>query len=163
MADDPELGLLPETQNERIFRTEILPDYLPAEIAKADHPTLVVIGGQPGSGTTALLTRAHTELEQSDPVIRIASGDLAAYHPDFIAHQATDPGTASRLAQGDAGIWTEKLLAAATKRGVHMVLETTMQAPEAVERIMTTGRDANYRIEAHVLAVDPRVSWQGGH
>lgn len=162
MADDPETGLLPETQNERIFRTEILPDYLPAEIGKADHPTLVVIGSQPGSGASALLESGHAELAQSGPIIRISSGDLRAYHPDFIAHQATDPGTAAHFAQGDAGIWTEKLLAAATKRGVHVVLETTMQAPEAVERIMTTGRDANYRIEAQVLAVNPRVSWLSG-
>ncbi|MCW8060472.1 zeta toxin family protein [Agrobacterium tumefaciens] len=163
MADDPELGRLSETQNERIFRTEILPDYLPTDIGKADHPTLVVIGGQPGSGTTALLESGHADLEQSGPVIRITSGDLAAYHPDFITHQATGPGTASRFAQTDAGVWTEKLLAAATTRGVHVIVETTMQAPETVERIVTDGRDANYRVEVHVLAVNPRVSWQGGH
>lgn len=36
-----------------------------------------------------------------------------------------------------------------------------MLKPENVERIMTTGRDANDRIEAHVLAVDPLVSRQG--
>lgn len=36
-----------------------------------------------------------------------------------------------------------------------------MQAPETVETIMTTGRNANYRVEVHVLTVDPRVSWQG--
>lgn len=29
MADDPQPGLLSETQNDRIIRTEILPDYLP--------------------------------------------------------------------------------------------------------------------------------------
>ncbi|WP_266064793.1 zeta toxin family protein [Brucella intermedia] len=163
MADDPKLGILFDTQNERIFRTEIVPDYLPADIGKADHPTLVVIGGQPGSGTTALLTRAHTELEQSGPVIRIANGDLLSYFPGYTTGQSAGPGRAARIGQLDASVWTEKLLAAAMERGVHVVLDTATQTPETVERIMTAGRDANYRVEALVLAVNPRVSWQGGH
>lgn len=163
MADETNPGQLSEALNERIFRTEILPDYLPGDIGNAERPTLIVLGSHPGSGKTAVLTAVHTELEQSGPVIRIVGDDLQSYHPDYIADQTTDPVGASRLTQTDARIWSEKLLAAATERGVHVVLETTMHAPGNVEKIMTTGRDANYRIEAHVLAVNPKVSWQGGH
>lgn len=163
MADEAAIGLLSEDQNERIFRTEILPDYLPHDIGKAEHPTLIVLGGQPGAGKTALLIGSHAELAQSGPAIRIGGDDLRSYHPRFVAHQMADPVTASRLTQTDGGIWTEKLLAAATQRGVHVVFETTMRTPDNVERIMAVGRREDYRIEAHVLAVHPRVSWQGCH
>ncbi|MBS3651896.1 zeta toxin family protein [Pseudaminobacter sp. 19-2017] len=163
MADEVANGRLSEAQNEHIFRTEILPDHLPDDIQAADRPVLIVLGGQPGSGVTALLTASHTELEQTCPAIRIVGDDLRSYHPGFVAHQNADPMTASRFTQGDAGIWSEKLLAAAAKRGVHVMFETTMRAPDKVEKIMTAGRSAGYRIEARVLAVSPRVSWQGCH
>lgn len=163
MADEAAVGRLSEAQNEHIFRTEILPDYLPDDIRKADRPTLIVLGGQPGSGKTALLTASLTELEQTGPAIRVVGDDLRAYHPGFVAHQNADPVTASRFTQADAGIWSEKLLTAATERGVHVVFETTMRAPDNVENVMRAGRSAGYRIEARVLAVSPRVSWQGCH
>lgn len=163
MADDIERGHLSEAQNERIFRTEILPDYLPDDIGNAGLPTLIVMGGQPGSGKTAVLTAVHTELEHSGPVIRIVGDDLQSYHPDYITDQTTDPAIASRLTRNDAGLWSQKLLAAATERGVHVVFETTMERTEDVEQVIAIGRSANYRIEAHVLAINPRVSWQGGH
>lgn len=163
MADETKPGQLSEALNERIFRTEILPDYLPDDIGNAERPTLIVTAGQPGSGKTAVFTAVHTELEQSGPVIRIVRDNLRSYHPDYITDQTTDSLGASRLIQTDARIWSDKLLAAATERGVHVVFDTSMYAPENIETIMTTGRDANYRIEADVLAINPRVSWQGGH
>lgn len=163
MADEASIGRLSADQNEHVFRTEILPDYLPDDMGKADHPILIVLGGQPGSGKTALLTASHTELEQTGPAIRIVGDDLWSYHPGFVAHQNADPMTASRFTQADAGIWSEKLLAAATERGVHIVFETTMRTPDNVEKVMTAGRSAGYRTEARVLAVSPRVSWQGCH
>ncbi len=163
MAEETANGRLSEAHNERIFRTEILPDYLPDEIRAADHPTLIVLGGQPGSGKTALLIASQIELEQTGNAIRIVGDDLRSYHPGFVAHQSADPVAASRFTQGDAGIWTEKLLAAATARRVHVVFETTMRTPDNVERIMTAGRSAGYRVEARALAVSPRVSWQGCH
>lgn len=164
MADEAVIGRLSEAQNEHIFHTEILPDYLPEDIGTPDRPpTLIVLGGQPGSGKTAMLTASHTELEQTGPTIRIVGDDLRSYHPGFVAHQKADPATASRFTQVDAGIWSEKLLAAATERGVHVVFETTMRTPDNVEKVMTAGRSAGYRVEARVLAVSPRISWQGCH
>lgn len=164
MADEAVISRLSEAQNEHIFRTEILPDYLPNDIGTADRPpTLIVLGGQPGSGKTAVLTASHTELEQTGPTIRIVGDDLRSYHPGFVAHQKADAATASRFTQVDAGIWSEKLLAAATERGVHVVFETTMRTPDNVEKVTTAGRSAGYRVEARVVAVSPRVSWQGCH
>lgn len=163
MADEAANGRLSEAENEHIFRTEILPDYLPDNTRRVHHPTLIVLGGQPGSGKTALLTTSHAELERAGSTIRIVGDDLRSYHPGFVAHQSVDAGTASRYTQRDAIVWSEKLLAAATERSVHVVFETTMRTPDNVERIMSAGRSAGYRMEARVLAVSPRVSWQGCH
>lgn len=163
MAEDQEFGPLSLERNESIFRNEILPDYLPDGIGRAGRPRLILLGGQPGAGKTAVLIASHAELDRSGPTIRIVGDDLRSYHPNFLAFQRQDPETASQFTQADAGRWTEKLLAAATERNVNIVFETTMRTPENVARVVGIARAAGYDVEARAVAVNPRLSWQGNH
>lgn len=163
MAEDQESGPLSPERNESIFRNDILPDYLPDGVGRAGRPRLILLGGQPGAGKTAVLIASHAELDRSGPTIRIVGDDLRSYHPNFLAFQRQDPETASQFTQADAGRWTEKLLAAATERNVNIVFETTMRTPENVARVVGIARAAGYDVEARAVAVNPRLSWQGNH
>ncbi|PZM12949.1 zeta toxin family protein [Rhizobium tubonense] len=163
MAEDQASGPLSPERNERIFRNDILPDYLPTAKTPAERPRLILLGGQPGAGKTAVLFASHVELEQSGSTIRIVGDDLRFYHPQFLSFQRQDPETASQFTQADAGRWTEKLLAAAAERKVNIVFETTMRTPENVARVIGMARDAGYEVEARTVAVNPRLSWQGNH
>lgn len=163
MSSDAIAGQLPPERNEEIFRRNIVRDYLPDDLASVARPRLILLGGQPGAGKTAVLTASHAELERDGATIRIVGDDLRSYHPRFLAFQKADAETASRHTQMDAGRWTEKLLAAATERRVSVVFETTMRQPENVERVVRGARDAGYEIEVRAVAVNPRVSWQGNH
>lgn len=163
MAEDQASGPLSPERNESIFRNDILPDYLPETIRPAGRPRMILLGGQPGAGKTAVLIASQTELEQSGPTIRIVGDDLRSYHPQFRAFQKQDPETASQFTQADAGRWTEKLLAAAAERQVNIVFETTMRTPENVARVIGMARAAGYEVEARAVAVNPRLSWQGNH
>ncbi|TCM51105.1 zeta toxin [Rhizobium sp. PP-F2F-G48] len=163
MPEPRETHILTPAENERIFRADIAPDYLPGNLARAERPTLIVLGGQPGAGKTAILTSSQRELAETGPAVRIVGDDLRAYHPSFAVLQRRDAETASQFTQADAGRWTEKLLAEALKAQVHVVFETTMRTPEAVANIMKLGREAGYCVEARAVAVHPRVSWQGCH
>lgn len=155
-------GALPPERNEHIFRKDILRDHLPTAAPPVDRPRLVLVAGQPGSGTTAVLAASHAELAKDGAAVRIVANELRSYHPQFLALQKADPETASHT-QPYAGVWTEKLLAAATERGAGVVFETTMRRPENVERVIRTARDAGYGVEVRAVAVNPRVSWQGNH
>ncbi|HEV7247565.1 MAG TPA: zeta toxin family protein [Shinella sp.] len=95
MAEDQASGSLSLERNESIFRNDILPDYLPHEMGRAGRPRLILLGGQPGAGKTAVLIASHAELERSGPTIRIVGDDLRSYHPNFLAFQRQDPETAS--------------------------------------------------------------------
>jgi hypothetical protein len=163
MAEDQASAPLSLERNESIFRNDILPDYLPDGIGRAGRPRLILLGGQPGAGKTAVLIASHAELDRSGPTIRIVGDDLRSYHPNFLAFQRQDPETASQFTQADAGRWTEKLLAAATERNVNIVFETTMRTPENVARVVGIARGAGYDVEARAVAVNPRLSWQGNH
>lgn len=156
-------GLLSPARNESIFRADILRDYLPDNMGRAERPRLILLGGQPGVGKTAVLAASQNELARSGPTIRIVGDDLRSYHPEYLAFQRKDPETASGYTQMDAGLWTEKLLAAATDRQVNVVFETTMRTPENVARVIRTARDAEYAVEVRAVAVNPRLSWQGAH
>ncbi|WP_413990698.1 zeta toxin family protein [Labrys okinawensis] len=162
MAEDV-VGLLSPERNESIFQKDILRDYLPEGMGRSEQPRLILIGGQPGAGKTAVLTASHHELAQSGPTIRIVGDDLRSYHPQFLAFQRQDPETASQFTQGDAGRWTEKLLSVATERQVNIVFETTMRTPEDVARVIEVARRAGYAVEVRAVAVNPRVSWQANH
>jgi len=163
MAEETVSGLLSLAKNESIFRNDIVQDYLPDAMKSAERPHLILIGGQTGAGQTAVLIASHAQLEQSGSTIRIVGDDLRSYHPQFPAFQRQDPETASQFTQGDAGRWTEKLLAAAVARQVNIVFETTMRTPENVARVIGVARDAGYDVEVRAVAVNPRVSWQGNH
>lgn len=156
-------GLLSPERNESIFRNDIVRDYLPDGLRRADRPRLILLGGQPGAGKTAGLTASETELAASGPTIRIVGDDLRSYHPRFLAYQQQDPETASQFTQLDAGRWTEKLLSEATGRKVNVVFETTMRTPENAARVIRMSRDAGYEVEVRAVAVNPRLSWQGTH
>lgn len=162
MAEEASGPLSPE-RNESIFRNDIFPDYLPETMRPAARPRMILLGGQPGAGKTAVLIASQTELGQSGPTIRIVGDELRSYHPQFRAFQKQDPETASQFTQADAGRWTEKLLAAAAGRKVNVVFETTMRTPENVARVIGMARAAGYEVEARAVAVNPRLSWQGNH
>jgi hypothetical protein len=163
MAEDQASGPLSRERNESIFRYDILPDYLPATTTPAERPRLILLGGQPGAGKTAVLIASHAELEHSGSTIRIVGDDLRTYHPQFLDFQRQNPETASQFTQGDAGRWTEKLLAAASERKVNIVFETTMRTRENVARVIGVAREAGYDVEVRAVAVNPRLSWQGNH
>ncbi|OBZ97498.1 zeta toxin (plasmid) [Pararhizobium polonicum] len=163
MAEDQTSGPLSPERNERIFRNDVLPDYLPATMTPAERPRLILLGGQPGAGKTAVLIASHAELEHTGSTIRIVGDDLRTYHPQFLSFQRQDSETASQFTQADAGRWTEKLLAAAAERKVNIVFETTMRTPENVARVIGMAREAGYDVEVRAVAINPRLSWQGNH
>lgn len=163
MTADQASGPLAPERNESIFRNDIIPDYLPGTITPTERPRLILLGGQPGAGKTAVLIASHAELEQSGATVRIVGDDLRSYHPRFLMFQRQDPETASQFTQLDAGRWAEKLLAVATERKVNIVFETTMRTPENVARVIGMARNAGYEVEASAVAVNPRLSWQGNH
>lgn len=162
MAEEVSGPLSPE-RNESIFRNDIVPDYLQDAMRAVGRPRLILLGGQPGAGKTAVLIASHAELEQSGATVRAVGDDLRSYHPQFLAFQRQNPETASQFTQVDAGRWSEKLLIAATERQVNIVFETTMRTPENVARVIRMARNAGYEIEARAVAVNPKLSWQGNH
>ena len=162
MPDDRLLHALTDQEHERLFRQRIAPVYLDASSPIAE-PVAVILGGQPGSGKTLLLHDATRALQSSGSTVVINGDDLRAYHPAYGQLQTNDPLNAARYTDHDSGRWVEKLIAAAQERRVNLVIESTMRRPEVFATTSTQLAVSGYRVEAHVLAVTERLSWQGVH
>ena len=63
MVEGQGSGPLSPERNESIFRNDILPDYLPETTRQAERPRMILLGGQPGAGKTAVLIASHAELD----------------------------------------------------------------------------------------------------
>lgn len=159
----PEAHALSAPENERIYRERIRPLVLPDELQPLEQSTFVMLGGQPGAGKTGLLTTSRDELREQGATITVVGDDLRSFHPGYRSLQRRDPEHAAFLTNPDASRWVERLLEDARERRVNVVLETTMRQPDNVERIMTAFREAGYRTEARVVAVNERESWQRVH
>ena len=163
MADDRLRYALSEAESDRIFRTDIRDAYLPKDLGEAAAPTAVLLGGQPSAGKSKILDEATADLKAKGPTVTINGDDLRIFHPRYTELQRTAPLNAARYTDADSGRWVEKLIRAAAKRRVNVVIEGTMRRPEVVEQTASALRNAGYRVEARVMAVAPEVSWQGVH
>jgi len=83
--------------------------------------------------------------------VQIFGNDLRIYHPlhEFLMKQ--DDRTAAFYTDRDSGLWVEKSIEEAKKRGVNIVIEGTMRNSDVVSRSMRDFRMVGYEIEAQVL------------
>lgn len=160
MPDDPNKYALDAATSERIFRTEIIPDLF-FDAAPQKNPCVVFLGGQPGAGKSATFASAAHELAKRGGVVAIAGDDLRHYHPRYNEFLATDDQTMATFTQFDASRWVSKALDHAAENRLNVVFETTMRVPESVATELKRFQNANYEIDAKILAVNPALSEQG--
>lgn len=163
MVDDRSRFALSDADNERIFRERIVPKLFADIEGRAENPTVVFLGGQPGAGKSSSLKQAEHELLQQGPTIVIEGDSYRPYHPQYAMLQVTEPLASAFYTGDDAGKWTSKAIAEAKERGLSVVLETTFRQPEVVAKTMAEFRDAGYEVDARALAVSERQSWQNVH
>ena len=121
----------------------------------------IISGGQPGSGKSRMLDLVAHEFKGSPAPAIISGDDFRGYHPLYETYIEQDDQTAAVRINPDVGRWIEKALNYAKSIRCHIILESTMRDPKVVESTLSSLRTANYIIEAHILAVNERLSWQG--
>lgn len=138
---------LSEAENERFLREEILPEWLkragPA-LHPVEHPTMVIIGGQPGAGKSRTTGGVERELMHQGGALKISPVDFREHHPDFTKLNATNDRTSSSFTHEDAGVWAEKLEKYGRAHKLHVILEGTMRTPENAAARMQEYKAAGY-------------------
>ena len=152
---------LDQAEHARIFAQDIV-RRLFANAAPVAHPTVVLMGGQPGSGKSGLLDAAAEYLSTPEArAVQIVGDDLRDYHPDYQLLLATDDRTAAAATDRDSGRWVEMAIAHALEHRYSVVIEGTMRDPQVPLNTAAKFRADGYRVEAWVMAVDPLSSRLG--
>ncbi|WP_432826398.1 zeta toxin family protein [Dactylosporangium sp. CA-092794] len=155
-ADDT----LPEEENERIFRQEIVPRYLDRAVPQ-QRPVVVIVGGQTGAGKSAVTKMVERAMGERGSFAKINMDDYNPWHPRFTQWQREDEAAASARVRPDGDRWWEKAQQYAIDNRFNVVLESAMRSPAEFEEIAERFRGADYHVEAAVVAVSPATSRLG--
>ncbi len=152
---------LPADVHEAIYR-QIASRYLPLSQPQA-FPVAIITGGQPGSGKSGITDRAKAELRGQGGYVLVDADKVRTRHPDYARLMREDDTTAANKTHPDAGAWAGRLGrdAIASKRNV--IFDQTSKDPGAVLDLARKLREAGYRVELRVMAVNPQVSEQRIH
>ena len=126
-----------------------------------NHPTAVLLGGQPGAGKAGLSSKALDEFGGN--TIKVDADELRKHHPQYLQLMRQNDRLAADRTHPDAGAWSVKLTNLAIKNRRNLLIDGTMRDPDSLARLCSRLHTAGYRVEARVLAVDPLVSRMSIH
>ncbi|RWI46364.1 MAG: hypothetical protein EOR16_35685 [Mesorhizobium sp.] len=152
----------PLTMTERdardIFYSKIVPQICAKERGP-DHPTLIMVAGQPGSGKTTAIQRAELGLPEKQTQ-KVNGDNFDAFVPGYYERALEEPMHAATYAE-DAG--SGYFIRATTTRAELMRQNLVIEraAADGSEHTAYRFRRRGYRTELHIVATPHYQSWTG--
>lgn len=151
--------LLTEQDNERIFRSRIVPSELPG--TRQGRPVVVFVAGQTGAGKTSVTALAAAALARRGTAVNINLDTYKPYHPRYDQLVAENDATAGAYTSIDGHKWMEKAEAYAIEQRFDVVMESAMREPRDFEEPARRFRAAGYQVEVLIVAVHESQSRLG--
>ena len=123
-----------------------------------EHPRAILLGGQPGSGKSSLLTAIGKGLADKGGAVVIDPDILREDDPLFIEQSQTDPIHAGDRSHEQASTLAKRLTAAMVSERRNLIIDGTMGNPESIRKKIHLLRQHGYAIDVHVMAVNPELS-----
>jgi UDP-N-acetylglucosamine kinase len=134
-------------------------DVTNANLQTQDKPTLIVIGGQPGSGkshTQELVTKKYL----NNNALFISGDSYREKHPHFNELNKLDNTKVYENTSKFVDEVTKKLSDKAIDGNLNVVMESTLKNFDKTKKEIDAFRDAGYRTKVVVVATRADVSWQ---
>lgn len=122
------------------------------------RPKAVLLGGQPGSGKSALAAEAVREFRDQGGAVVIDADRMREENPRYKQLSIEDPQHAADRTQREAGEWATRLTIAAAENHRNLVVDGTMRDPANVRELTERLKEHGYEVEARVMAVNPEIS-----
>lgn len=151
MTADP-TPLTPDEIDE-IYRSLVQPTLFDGSPGQESVPTLVLLGGQPGSGKSRASTRLIAEHQG---MVALSGDDLRIFHPQFreLVHDA--PEQAGEVLAGATRSWVRFALQDSLDGHRSLLLESTFGDPDVTLATAARFRDAGFKVRVVAIA-SPRV------
>lgn len=160
MSVNPDQYRLPEADHRALFETRISPRIF-VDAQTVASPVAIIFGGQPGSGKSSAVDAAMQELTGRGGGAAILGDELRDFHPAYRELMRRDDKTAAFYTDRDSGKWVEMAIEHAKAQRCNIVIEGTMRNSDTVAATMKGLRAAGFVIDARVVAVNDKLSWQG--
>lgn len=151
---------LPEVENRRVFREEIVPTRL-AGRAPQQTPTVVFLVGQPGAGKSRLSEMVAAALTRRGGFVDIDSDLYKPYHPAYAALMARDDALMAAYTRADGRAWMAQAEEYVRTHRLNAVVQETSQDAGLVVAKLRAYRQAGARLEGLFLGVPQAMSEQG--
>ncbi|MFD9240649.1 zeta toxin family protein [Streptomyces sp. NPDC059556] len=126
-----------------------------------EHPVVVFVAGQAGSGKTLVMDLVHAALEQRGGAVRVDRDGYKAFHPHYNTFLIEDVRTAGVRVRPETYRWQAEVEARARGRRFDVVAEEALADPAGWLAVLAGYRAAGYRVEVVALAVPEAVSQLG--
>ncbi|MFD9575580.1 zeta toxin family protein [Streptomyces sp. NPDC059982] len=140
---------------------EVIVAKLTAGAVSQEHPVVVFVAGQAGSGKTLVMDLVHAALEQRGGAVRVERDAYKAIHPGYQHFLAEDVRTAGVRVRDETYQWQAEVEARARAARYDVVAEEAIADPAGWLAAVATYRAAGYRVEVVALAVPEAVSQLG--
>lgn len=144
-AGDP---ITPE-QIDQIYRTLIRPTLFDASPGGEPAPTLVLLGGQPGSGKARASARL---LAEHDGMVAVSGDDLRIFHPQYRHLVTTQPEQAGAVLADATSSWVRAAIRDALNGRRSLLLEGTFGDPDVTLATAARFREAGFHVRIVAIA-----------
>ena len=133
--------------------------YLPRSSAQK-HPVAIITGGQPGSGKSGLTASAKDDLHDKGGYVLVDADKLRERHPNYTSLMESNDKLAANITHPVASAWSRRLTEVGIDGRRNLIIDQTSRDPEALSKRTEQLRQAGYRVELRVKAVNPLQSEQ---
>jgi UDP-N-acetylglucosamine kinase len=148
-AGDP---ITPE-QIDEIYRTVIQPTLFGTTSGNEPSPTLVLLGGQPGSGKSRASTRLLAEYQG---MVALSGDDLRIFHPRYRQLVEDQPERAGEVLAEATRPWVRAALQDSLTGRRSLLLESTFGDPNVTLATAARFREAGFHVRIVAIA-SPRI------
>ncbi|MEU5161187.1 zeta toxin family protein [Streptomyces sp. NPDC020875] len=147
------------------MRDEVLDEViLPAALngaVRQDRPVVVIVGGQPGAGKTAVADLVQAALDRRGGSVRICSDLYKTAHRQYGEFLAGDVRTAGEKVRPQTRGWQAAVEEHVRAQGFDAVVESALADVEEFRTSAAAYRRAGHRIEVVALATPQALSQLG--
>jgi predicted ABC-type ATPase len=121
-------------------------------------PSIVILGGQPGSGKSKLTEIAKGVFFDGKPVAVINGDDYRHNHPQAYEIYQNHDKKYAEMTDPDVRKWTPRLLEAAIEGRRDIIFEATMRNREPLMTTIRHLKEEGYKVGVFIMAVNEHVS-----
>ncbi|MER5781312.1 zeta toxin family protein [Streptomyces mobaraensis] len=140
---------------------EVIVPGLMAGAVTQEHPVVVFVVGQAGSGKTLVMDLVHAALQRRGGAVRVDRDTYKAVHPHYPTFLVEDVRTAGVRVRPETYRWQAEVESRARAGRYDVVAEEALADSASWLATLTAYREAGYRIEVVALAVPEAVSQLG--